>query len=328
LVVSSIDNVENPAIVNLSRTLGLAVRLRPVFGNCAAPARAAALHTWEHWPLAARGFDRLSRAIAFGGTRRRFLRVVAGLTAGGIAVGSRAVSADTSNGVGSGEENVACVPRPGLLRTSDAAQPPFPAILVSGTCESPDLSDPVELFALVPGGLTSEGKPVATDQVGAAAGVPVSQSVTTIHTSLGELITTPHAIIVQAGEKGDTVIACADIGGLRNGDDLAFAIRDTNGAGWGGVTWLRGQEGSALVYLFLAPGLGAPTSVEPGKMVVTLEEVNLRDSPTVDGGVVSVLPKGTEVKVTGQAQGDWIPVEDPSSKDTGYIAAHYLAAKE
>jgi uncharacterized protein YgiM (DUF1202 family) len=63
-------------------------------------------------------------------------------------------------------------------------------------------------------------------------------------------------------------------------------------------------------------------------MVVTLEEVNLRDAPTVDGGVVSVLPKGTEVKVTGRAQGDWIPVEDPASKDTGYIAAQYLAAKE
>jgi hypothetical protein len=283
MTVSIIDNVANLAIVNSSRTLRLAVRLRSVIGNCAAPARAVALYTWAHWPLDARSFDRRSRAIAFGGTRRRFLRAVAGLTAVGIAVGSRTVFADTSNGVGSGDETVACVPRPGLLRTADAVQPPFPAVLVSGTCESPDLSDPVELFALVPGGLTSEGKPVATDQVGSAAGVPVSQSVTTIHTSLGDLITTPHAIIVQAGEKDDTVIACGDIGGLRNGDDLAFAIRDTNGAGWSGVT----------CFLFLAPGLGAPTSVEPGTTVVTLEEVNLRDAPTVDGGVVSVLPKAT-----------------------------------
>jgi uncharacterized protein YgiM (DUF1202 family) len=145
---------------------------------------------------------------------------------------------------------------------------------------------------------------------------------------LGDLLTTPHAILVQAGEKDDTVIACADIGGLRNGDDLACAIRDTSGDGWGGIAWLRGQEGSALVYLFLAPGLGAPTSVKTGTTVVTLEEVNLRDAPTVDGGVVAVLPKGTEVKVTGQSQGDWIPVEDPSSDNTGYIAAQYLAVKE
>jgi uncharacterized protein YgiM (DUF1202 family) len=174
----------------------------------------------------------------------------------------------------------------------------------------------------------SNGKPVKTDQTGSAAGIPVSQSATTIHIGLGDLLTTPHAILVRAGEKDDTVIACADIGGIRNGDDLAVAIHDTSGDGWGGIAWIRGQEGSALVYLFLAPGLGAPTSVKTGTMVVTLEEVNLRDAPTVDGGVVAVLPKGTELKVTGQSQGDWIPVEEPSSGDSGYVAGQYLAVKE
>jgi len=277
--------------------------------------------------LDARGFDRLSRAVALGGTRRRFLRFLAGLTVSGVTVGSRSVLADTSGSTG-GSETVACVPRPGLLRTSEAAQPPFPAILISGTCESPDTENPIELFDIVPGGVTSEGKPVTSKQVGAAAAIPVSQSVTTIHTSLGDLLTTPHAIVVQASDKDTTMIACGDIGGLRNGDDLACAIDDTSGDGWGGISWLRGQDGSTLVYIFLAPGLGAATSVKVGTTVVTLEEVNLRDAPTVDGGVVALLPKGTELKVTGQSQGDWIPVEDPASKNTGYVAAQYLAVKE
>jgi hypothetical protein len=272
--------------------------------------------------LDAGGFDRLSRAVALGGTRRRLLRTLAGVTAGGIAVGSRTVLADTADEGGEGG-TVACVPRPGLLQTSETAQPPFPTIIASGTCESPNVEDATELFEVVPGGVTAQGEPVSGNPVGAAAGVPVSQSVTTIHTGLGDLLTTPHTILVRSG---DTTIACGDIGGLRNGDDLAVAIRDVSGSGWGGIAWLRGQDGSTLVYLFVAPGLGAAVSVSPGMTVVTLEEVNLRATPSADGEVITVLAKGVELEVTGNAQGDWIPVKEPSTGEEGFVAAQYLVA--
>jgi hypothetical protein len=199
-------------------------------------------------------------------------------------------------------------------------------LITSGTCESPNAEDAVELFDAVPGGVTAEGVPVEGNMVGAAAAVPVSQSVTTIHTGLADLLTTPHSLIVRASVDDDTVIACGEIGGLRNGDDLAIAVRDVSGAGWGGIAWLRGQEGSTLVYLFLAPGLGSAVSVEPGMTVVTLEEVNLRATPSSDGEVITVFAKGVELEVTGNAQGDWIPVKEPSSGDEGYVAAQYLAA--
>jgi hypothetical protein len=274
-----------------------------------------------------RSFDLLSRAVALGGTRRRLLSTLAGLTASGFAAGSRSVLADTSDDDGTGGSTVACVPRPGLLQTSDAAQAPFPAVIASGTCESQTTEGVAELFEVVPGGVTAEGVPVTGTPVGAAAGVAVSQSVTTIHTGLGDLLTTPHSVVVRAGENDDTVIACGDIGGLRNGDDLAIAIRDVSGAGWGGISWLRGEEGSTLVYLFLAPGLGSAVAVKPGMTVVTLDEVNLRATPSADGEVITILAKGVELEVTGNAQGDWIPVKEPSSGDEGYVAAQYLAAQ-
>ncbi|MGH2562289.1 MAG: SH3 domain-containing protein [Thermomicrobiales bacterium] len=281
----------------------------------------------------ARAFDAITRAFGIAGTRRRLVGSLAGLVAGGALV--RSAAADTEGSVGGsdgtegpgGEPGTSgtelCIPRPGLAQAVVTASPPFPAIISAGTCDQLDTAITYDLFEIVPGGQADED---ASDTTGAATGIPVSQSTTTVRVGLGDLLTTPHAVVIRASADDDTPIVCGDIGGVRVGDDLAVGLRDVSGSGYGGIAWLRGQDGSTLAYVFLAPGLGGAASVPVGATVVTTTDVNLRSGPSTDAGVVTLLAEGTELEVTGEAQGDWLPVTVIDTGETGFVAAQYLAA--
>jgi hypothetical protein len=299
--------------------------------------------------LDARTFDVLVRAFSRSGSRRRLVGGILGLGAGGFAARATGVRADSDVGSGADSESVGgsdgtggsdgatatTTPVPGESGTTGAgaavaapvstARPPFPALISTGTCENLDPVETYDLFDVVPGGTTDDEE---AETVGAATGIPVSQSVTTVRVSLGDLLTTPHAIVLQAGEDDDTPIVCGDIGGLRVGDDLAIGLRDISSSGYGGIAWLRGQNGSTLTYVFVAPSLGGAATVAAGSTVVTVADVNLRTEPTTDAGVVTVLPSGTQLEVTGEAEGDWLPVEVSETGETGYVAAQYLAVVE
>lgn len=280
----------------------------------------------------ARAFDAITRAFGRTGTRRRLLGSLTGLAAGGF--GARRALADSEDSIGGsdgtgGSEGTevgsteACIPRPGLVAAVVTAIPPFPALISLGTCQDLDDSTTFDLFEVMPGGAADEDE---SETAGSATGIPVSQSTTTVRVSLGDLLTTPHSVVILASEDDSTPIVCGDIGGLRIGDDISVGLRDVSGSGYGGVAWLRGQNGSTLTYLFLAPGLGGAASVPVGSTVVTVGDVNLRSGPSTEAGVVTVLAEGTELNVTGEAQGDWLPVEVVDTGETGYVAVQFLAA--
>ncbi|MGH2531625.1 MAG: SH3 domain-containing protein [Thermomicrobiales bacterium] len=282
----------------------------------------------------ARAFDAITRAFGIAGTRRRLIGGLAGLVAGGAVV--RSAAADTEGPVGgsdgtegpggepgNGTGTDFCIPRPGLVAAAVAVEPPFTALISAGTCGQLDTAITYDLFDVQPGGQADEEEGEA---VGATSGITAIQSTTTVRVGLGDLLTTPHAVVIRAGADDETPIVCGDIGGLRVGDDLAVGLRDVSGSGYGGIAWLRGQNGSTLAYLFLAPGLGGASGVPVGAAVVTTDEVNLRSGPSTEASVVTLLPAGAELAVTGEAQGDWLPVEVVATGETGFVAAQFLAA--
>jgi hypothetical protein len=74
-----------------------------------------------------------------------------------------------------------------------------------------------------------------------------------------------------------------------------------------------------------------PSIFAVGQMVVvTTDDLRLRDTPTVDGAVVSTLANGTQLEVIGPGQEAdgyiWVEVKEPTSDATGYVADEFLEA--
>jgi hypothetical protein len=67
---------------------------------------------------------------------------------------------------------------------------------------------------------------------------------------------------------------------------------------------------------------------DPGALVQTTEEVNMRDGPSTDSAVVVVLPAGTQLQVTGDfqeaGQCDWWPVTATESGQQGFVREDFL----
>ena len=87
-----------------------------------------------------------------------------------------------------------------------------------------------------------------------------------------------------------------------------------------------GSNGSTLVYIYLGRGLStiqtAPAAVNSS--VVTTADVNLRAQPAADGEIITVVPAGTSLTVTGSPVGEWVPVEDPATGQTGYVSTQFV----
>jgi hypothetical protein len=77
------------------------------------------------------------------------------------------------------------------------------------------------------------------------------------------------------------------------------------------------------------PCSGLPT-YDSGTVIVTTDQVNLRDAPSTDGEALRVLPEGTELTVTGEfveaGQCDWWPVSVNDTGESGYVIEQYVEA--
>jgi hypothetical protein len=275
----------------------------------------------EHLPMDGRRFDGLARVYADGRTRRGVLRGIAGVAAAGVFARTRPASADGGDGTGVGGSDGTtpggtCVP---ISRSASAShQPPFPALIVAGTCESPNYDTTYSLFDVA-----AESAPV-----GAATAAAVYQSTTTVRLALDDLVKSAYSVVVRASDE-ETVVACGEIGGVRSGDDLTVGIKERNSSNHTGFAWIRGNGESSLVYLFLGRGLSTiDTAIaEKGSTVVTTVDVNLRAEASEDAEIVALLAEGTELTVTGTATGSWVPVENPETGDEGFVSAEFLILK-
>ncbi|MCA9862629.1 MAG: SH3 domain-containing protein [Thermomicrobiales bacterium] len=88
-----------------------------------------------------------------------------------------------------------------------------------------------------------------------------------------------------------------------------------------------------------APATVAPTTApenpcanlpvyEVGTLVMTTDQVNLRDAPTTEGNIVTELPAGAQLQVTGPfseaGQCDWWPVTATETGQAGFVIEQYL----
>lgn len=148
--------------------------------------------------------------------------------------------------------------------------------LHQGVCGDLSESEPTLLDGLgyvipllEPGAATPAGpfKPV-----GPEGAFPTMVGLTTIESSLDDLIAAPHAIdihIIDEGEATDVftaddaetldiVLTCGNIGGVRNGDDLVFGLQSAPDAGTDtmGIAWFHANaDDTTTIRLFVSQGL-------------------------------------------------------------------------
>jgi plastocyanin len=118
---------------------------------------------------------------------------------------------------------------------------PHPAHIHQGTCAqlNPKPYLPLNDVRL--------GLPIGTPNAapetmsGSGGAFPAETSVTqNVKTSLDDLLKNPYAINVHlSAQKMDTYIACGDIGGIRQGADLAFGLAEQTDSGYVGTAWLH-----------------------------------------------------------------------------------------
>lgn len=78
-----------------------------------------------------------------------------------------------------------------------------------------------------------------------------------------------------------------------------------------------------------APKPTPAATIQAGTVVVVTEDsVNLRSAASTSSEIVAVLQQGTELLATGPAEAGWVPVEDPITGTSGYVAEPYLEVRE
>ena len=159
---------------------------------------------------------------------------------------------------------------PSMTRAQDAASTPsmmqgthqHPAHIHSGTCETlgdvvyplNDLTDP-DMMGTPMAGMES------TPMAGGDMGDVVAQSSTTVEASLDDILGAEHAINVHlSAEEIDVYIACGDVMGTPDGDQLQIDLEELNNSGYQGMAWLMDNgDGTTTVNAVLMQSDGMAT---------------------------------------------------------------------
>ena len=76
-----------------------------------------------------------------------------------------------------------------------------------------------------------------------------------------------------------------------------------------------------IIQLFIALVISAQTNIR-----YTSANLNLRFAPNTSSKIITVIPKGTEVRMTDDCTCEWLPVS--YSEDTGYVYSKYLTREK
>jgi hypothetical protein len=265
----------------------------------------------------ARRFDLFARGIARMGSRRSLLRSLALAAGGTVAVSSTARALDAANSAVGGSSGTSTCPPSRRPTKRVTAVAPFPVFIVGGTCDN---IDKTISYNLIDAGAEEAGDPAK----GPKTAIGVARSLTSIRVKLDDLLAEPYAVAVHAGGSNDDLIACGDIGGVLTNNSVALGLQERNGSGYSGVARLAANDSQTAIDVFVAQDLFELVDSWEGATVVTTIDVNLRDKPSQDSNVVAVLGEGSVLTVTGPAEGEWLPVKNDATGDTGYVSSNYV----
>jgi hypothetical protein len=197
----------------------------------------------------------------------------------------------------------AATPEPGTVDVEQGIPPARPVQLVAGTCAEPG--------ALV-FDLLEVTYPIG-ERVGSASSVVAETSFTRAPFLLGDLMATPHAIVVAASfDAPETVIACAEVGGIA--DELGgfvIGLTPQNDSGYAGTVFMAADDanGATNISVFLSP-IAAPVAadVEVADVAATVEEIAVEDAPAPPADV-AVDVETEDIAVEAPADGSVIEVE-------------------
>jgi hypothetical protein len=134
-----------------------------------------------------------------------------------------------------------------------------PAKIHEGTCEA---LGPVA-FSLTGVGATVDldENPIATPQpVNADAAFGVETSQTTIDTTLEQLLSSDHAIMLYEDDEGMAAIACGNLGGAMLGDTLVVGLGEAGMPGHVGFAMLKPDGDKTDVTILLGKDLAPPSA--------------------------------------------------------------------
>lgn len=136
---------------------------------------------------------------------------------------------------------------------------------------------------------------------------------------------------IQASSPSPTATAITtEALNMRTGPGLSYPVRAVmprgtavtltgqEANGFRSVSW-NGQDGWAFG-AYLAQGAPTPT---PNEVARTTDPLNLRGGPSLADGVITVMPAGSEVTVTGPSQNGFYPIT--WSGYTGWAFSDYLS---
>ena len=271
--------------------------------------------------MESRRFDSFVRAFANRSSRRGVLGAAALASTAALAPAiARADGGSTS--VGGGAAPCVCTNSERPARQITAA-PPFPAMIVKGTCLNFDASRPIDLNIVDTSNQSKSDSGV----------ISVIGSQTIISTALADILKSPHAVMLQASGTDTTAIACGNLGSKANNNSLSVGIQEQNGSTYSGIANFTTTSTGLSVNLLVARDLfqtvsGTTSSAfAVGSLVIADVDLNLRETPADNGKVIAILGQGSELKVTGAAQGIWLPVTDTASGDSGYVNSTYVTAE-
>lgn len=202
-----------------------------------------------------------------------------------------------------GEE---ATPEPATPEADQVDLPARPVQLVSGSCREPGALVLDLLEATYPAG----------ERLGAQTSVVAETSFTRAPFLLDELMASPHAITVaESFDAADTVIACADIGGIP--DELGgfvIGLMPQNDSGYAGTIFMAADDanGATSISVFLSP-FERPVAedVEVADATATNDVITLEDAPgatpqaspvaSVEDIVADAATEGSVIEIEAEA---------------------------
>jgi hypothetical protein len=131
----------------------------------------------------------------------------------------------------------------------------YPAAIHEGTCQQPN-KEPAYKAGDVKPFTDDSGKPIDQSQYqGVLTGPPVlTTTETSIDANFDDLVNkdNPHVLIVhQSADQFDTYIACGELGGPVQDDQLVVALRPENNSGFAGTALIKkdGDKTTSNLYL-------------------------------------------------------------------------------